>query len=397
MVNDDILRVKAHERLSDSLQVAEGIDRVQNDSPNIQVKGKQASSKSFFQDSSSTKDILNIKNIMVGPDDEKERLLQELTRGFSGELKVIPIIGMGGIGKSTIAKEVYNDVSILHHFDFHAWATVTQQHDVKGILLSLLHSTIKLDNGDNMKDEAKLADMLPKSLKGGEWNIGEEDTFENLKYLELEEVTLAKWEFGEESFPMIEKLVQWKCHMLEEIPPSFGDICSLKIIKLVKSPQLEYSARKIKEYVEAMMRGDELQVAPLSPLMNRSLLSSFYSIRNEAPFTQIHITKSNAVRINARVISGATSLVMQKTQILLPLYLPSGVVHVEQQVDAQQVELNLINSPISLRRLLLLFQLLSYPEVDAPALASRDISLGYVPKSSKRNRKVTTSTRSSRL
>ncbi|PHU13494.1 hypothetical protein BC332_14699 [Capsicum chinense] len=294
MVNDDILRVKAHERLSDSLQVAEGIDRVQNDSPKIQVKGKQASSKSFFQDSSSTKDILNIKNVMVGPDDEKERLLQELTRGFSGELKVIPIIGMGGIGKSTIVKEVYNDVSVLHHFDIHAWATVSQQHDLKGILLSLLHSTIKLDNGDNMKDEAKLADMLLKSLKGGEWNIGEEDTFENLKYLELEEVTLAKWEFGEESFPMIEKLVLWKCHMLEEIPPSFDDICSLKIIKLVKSPQLEYSARKIKEYVEAMMGGDELQV----------LGGTFKSVEKLEKIT-------NEVKLEQS--PGATSPVMQTT------------------------------------------------------------------------------------
>ncbi|KAM3267497.1 hypothetical protein P3S67_032253 [Capsicum chacoense] len=86
-----------------------------------------------------------------------------------------------------------------------------------------------------------------------------------------------------------------------------------------------------------------------------------------------------------------------KTQILLPLYLPSGVVHVEQQVDAQEVELNLINSPISLRRLLLLYQLLLYREVGALAPAPRDISLGHVPKSSKRNRKVTTSTKSSRL
>ncbi|KAM3327551.1 hypothetical protein P3S68_033914 [Capsicum galapagoense] len=43
-----------------------------------------------------------------------------------------------------------------------------------------------------------------------------------------------------------------------EIPPSFGDICSLKIIKLVKSPQLEDSAKKIKQYVEGM-GGDELQ------------------------------------------------------------------------------------------------------------------------------------------
>ncbi|PHT48334.1 hypothetical protein CQW23_12542 [Capsicum baccatum] len=243
MVNDDILRVKAHERLYDSLQVAEGIDHVQNDSLKIQVKGKQASSKSFFQDSSSTKDILNFKNVMVGPDDEKESFLQELTRGFSGELKVIPIISIGGIGKSTKAKEVYNDVSVLHHFDIHAWDTVSQQHD------------------------------------GGEWNIGEEDTFENLKYLELEEVTLAKWEFGEESFPMIEILVLWKCHMLEEIPPSFGDICSLKIIKLVKSPQFEYSARKIKEYVEAMMGGDELPVLDPENIEKKGRISYFGTIK----------------------------------------------------------------------------------------------------------------------
>ncbi|PHT97372.1 hypothetical protein BC332_33701 [Capsicum chinense] len=89
--------------------------------------------------------------------------------------------------------------------------------------------------------------------------MGEEDTFENLKYLKLDEVTLSKWEFGEESFPLLEKLVLWKCHMLEEIPPSFGDICSLKIIKLQKSPQLEDSAKKIKQYVKDM-GGDEVQV-----------------------------------------------------------------------------------------------------------------------------------------
>ncbi|PHT44383.1 hypothetical protein CQW23_13541 [Capsicum baccatum] len=87
-------------------------------------------------------------------------------------------------------------------------------------------------------------------MQGEEWNLREEGTFENLKCLYLEEVTLAKWEFGEESFPMLEKLVLLRCHMLEEIPPNFGDIGSLKIIKLVGRPQLEYSALEIKQYVE---------------------------------------------------------------------------------------------------------------------------------------------------
>ncbi|PHT44399.1 hypothetical protein CQW23_13557 [Capsicum baccatum] len=89
--------------------------------------------------------------------------------------------------------------------------------------------------------------------------MGEEDTFLNLKYLNLDEVTLAKWEFGDESFPVLEKLGLWGCRKLEEIPPSFGDICSLKIIKLVESPQLEDSAKNIKQYVEDL-GGDQLLV-----------------------------------------------------------------------------------------------------------------------------------------
>ncbi|XP_049348347.1 putative late blight resistance protein homolog R1A-3 [Solanum verrucosum] len=97
-------------------------------------------------------------------------------------------------------------------------------------------------------------------IEGEEWNMGEEDTFENLKYLKLHEMTLSKWEVGEESFPSLEKLKLQGCHELEEIPPILGDISSLKIIKLVESPQLEDSALKIKEYAEDMRGGDELQV-----------------------------------------------------------------------------------------------------------------------------------------
>ncbi|KAK4717507.1 hypothetical protein R3W88_015845 [Solanum pinnatisectum] len=90
--------------------------------------------------------------------------------------------------------------------------------------------------------------------------MGEEDTFENFKCLKLYQVTLSKWEVGEESFPKLKKLELEGCRKLVEIPPSFRDIWSLKIIKLVESPQLEDSAMKIKEYAEDMRGGDELQV-----------------------------------------------------------------------------------------------------------------------------------------
>ncbi|PHT52298.1 hypothetical protein CQW23_06760 [Capsicum baccatum] len=158
---------KIHERLSDTLQlVAEDIDRIWKVSTKIQDKGKQASKESTVQDFSSSKNnILNVNNIMVGRDDQKERLLEDLTASYSGEPKVIPIVGMGGIGKTTLAKEVYNNESVLRRFDVHAWATVSQQHDRKEILLGLLRSTIKMEDRVKTRGEAELADMLQKSLK----------------------------------------------------------------------------------------------------------------------------------------------------------------------------------------------------------------------------------------
>ncbi|CAN4101967.1 unnamed protein product [Withania somnifera] len=102
--------------------------------------------------------------------------------------------------------------------------------------------------------------LIRTIIQGQEWYMGKEDNFEKLKFLKLREVNLAKWEFGEESFPVLEKLELWRCHKLEKIPRTFGDIYSLKFIKLVQSPQLQDSAKNIKEYVENLTGEDKLQI-----------------------------------------------------------------------------------------------------------------------------------------
>ncbi|XP_055829475.1 putative late blight resistance protein homolog R1B-14 [Solanum dulcamara] len=139
-------------------------------------------------------------------------------------------------------------------WDFHFPSSLKQLRLFDFPLTSDALSTIvRLPN----LEELSLYDTI---IQGVEWNMGEEDTFENLKFLKLFGVTLAKGEVGEESFPVLEKLVLWGCSELEEIPPCFGDIYSLKIIKVVNNHQLKDSAMMIKQYVEDTRGEDKLQV-----------------------------------------------------------------------------------------------------------------------------------------
>ncbi|PHT52061.1 hypothetical protein CQW23_06523 [Capsicum baccatum] len=83
---------------------------------------------------------------------------------------------MGGIGKTTLVNVVYNDACIRSHFDVCAWATVCQ-HNVKEILLSLLRSTI--GGTFDMNNEAELANILQKSLKGKRYLIVLDDMWKS--------------------------------------------------------------------------------------------------------------------------------------------------------------------------------------------------------------------------
>nr|XP_009796238.1 PREDICTED: LOW QUALITY PROTEIN: putative disease resistance RPP13-like protein 1 [Nicotiana sylvestris] len=99
---------------------------------------------------------------------------------------VIPIVGMAGVGKTTLAKAVYNNKKLKDHFDLKAWFCVSEQYDAsritKGLLQEIGSFDLKVDNNLN-----QLQIKLKESLKGKKFLIVLDDVW-NDKYMEWDDL-----------------------------------------------------------------------------------------------------------------------------------------------------------------------------------------------------------------
>ncbi|XP_057807779.1 putative disease resistance RPP13-like protein 1 [Salvia miltiorrhiza] len=101
------------------------------------------------------------ESLVYGRDEDKEAITKLLLMDEEcrDNVSVIPIVGMGGIGKTTLAQLVYNDRNVKQNFHVRAWVCVSDEFDVTSIT-EKLYASVTGEPG-----KSKALDILQVRLK----------------------------------------------------------------------------------------------------------------------------------------------------------------------------------------------------------------------------------------
>ncbi|XP_022880521.1 putative disease resistance protein RGA3 [Olea europaea var. sylvestris] len=108
-------------------------------------------------------DSITVDPIDVGRQDDVVEIVQKITKANDAVISVLPIVGMGGLGKTTLARSVFNHPSTQSHFDETIWVCISKNFDVTIIFKRILECLEDTSDGDNREAIVK---KLGKKLGG---------------------------------------------------------------------------------------------------------------------------------------------------------------------------------------------------------------------------------------
>ncbi|KAK3442715.1 hypothetical protein EUGRSUZ_B02976 [Eucalyptus grandis] len=126
---------------------------------------------------------------IIGRDNEKKNVMKFLLNlDVKENVSILPIVGIGGLGKTALAKFVYNDEMISRHFDLKMWVCVSNDFDTKKIVKDIIVCVEKKEPNYSLMDG--LQSELRKIIDGRRYLLvlddlwdAKSETWPNLKSL----------------------------------------------------------------------------------------------------------------------------------------------------------------------------------------------------------------------
>ncbi|MED6199414.1 hypothetical protein PIB30_075757 [Stylosanthes scabra] len=120
---------------------------------------------------------------VVGLVHDSDEVIRQLERGSSSR-SVVCILGMGGLGKTTLARKIYNSDKMKRMFSCCMWSFVSNDYRAQEFLLSLLKH---LSLSTEVTDQEKMKRKIREHLSGKKYLLVLDDIWKTQVWDELQE------------------------------------------------------------------------------------------------------------------------------------------------------------------------------------------------------------------
>ncbi|KAJ4821433.1 Nbs-lrr resistance protein [Rhynchospora pubera] len=123
---------------------------------------------------------------IIGFDDDREKIISLLLDEKTTRRSVISIVGVGGLGKTTLARKVYNSEAVKEQFEIRIWVTISQAFELIDILQEIAEQLQIQQPKDLSKHQ--LINKLYQSLKDKKYLIVLDDIWATNLWPQIEAI-----------------------------------------------------------------------------------------------------------------------------------------------------------------------------------------------------------------
>ncbi|KAK8643346.1 hypothetical protein V6N13_012649 [Hibiscus sabdariffa] len=164
---------------------------------------------------------------VYGRDGEKEAIMKLLhPQNLSeNQIDVVPIVGMGGLGKTTLARLIYNDEKVDRWFELKAWVCVSEEFDVFRITKTILEEITSSLDCDRTQNLNQLQLQLKEKLSGKKFLFVLDDVW-NHNYVHWKELS-SPFTFGAKNSKIIVTTRDYNVSaIMRNVPTYYLDVLS---------------------------------------------------------------------------------------------------------------------------------------------------------------------------
>ncbi|KAM4077862.1 hypothetical protein ACJW30_12G172100 [Castanea mollissima] len=129
---------------------------------------------------------------VIGRGQDRDKIVESLMDPSDGQsISVVPVVGIGGLGKTALAKLVFNDERVKEHFELKCWVCVSDEFVLKQLLVKMIKSITNENRSD--LDEEQLQVLLRNNLDGKKFFLVLDDVWneDRGKWFELKNLLMG--------------------------------------------------------------------------------------------------------------------------------------------------------------------------------------------------------------